>query len=161
MSKTVDSLKPKRKDVLSRQIGNELVVYDTETHQAHCLDKTAAMIWRACDGTTTVIRLVGNVQKRVPQFDRASLLAGLVELQKAGLLTPGSFPDEETGSRSRREIIREVAKAAALALPAIVSILVPTPAMAASCFPLGHACTKNSDCCSGNCGVVGLGHICI
>ena len=36
------------------EIGDELLVYDQRSDQAHCLGSAAARVWRACDGTRTV-----------------------------------------------------------------------------------------------------------
>ena len=33
---------------------DEVLVYDLDRHQAHCLNRTAALVWRHCDGQTTV-----------------------------------------------------------------------------------------------------------
>jgi hypothetical protein len=97
--------------------------------------------------------MIHDVQNKVPNFDRATLLKALLELQRAELLAPGTFPSEKTGSKSRREIIRSAAKVAVVALPAVISIVVPTADAAVSCFPVGHACRKPSDWYSRLCGV--------
>ena len=41
---------PKRVDALSRPLDDELLVYDARTHRGHCLNQTAAAVWKACDG---------------------------------------------------------------------------------------------------------------
>jgi hypothetical protein len=46
-----------------QDVPNEVLVYDLESNKAHCLNQTAAMVWRACDGKTSVpeiARLVGS-----------------------------------------------------------------------------------------------------
>src|ERR1041384_7241510 len=43
-----------RKDELVVQdLPDELLVYDLKSHKAHCLNKTAAFIWKHCDGQRT------------------------------------------------------------------------------------------------------------
>ena len=153
MNKTGDSATPKRVSAMSRQVGDELIVYDSETHQAHCLNYSATAVWKSCDGQTTVSEMVATVQKDLPGIDKQILLMALLELQKAGLLVKGTFSTDQHSSLSRRNALRRIGKVAAVALPVVTSLLVPTPSMAASCFPLGHACTRASDCCSGRCGL--------
>ena len=62
--------------------------------------------------------------------------------------------DAETSpvSRSRREAIRRMAVAAALALPIVTSVLAPEAAEAQTCLPNGKGCTISGQCCSGCCG---------
>jgi hypothetical protein len=57
---------------------------------------------------------------------------------------------------SRRELIRRVGLAA-VALPAVASIVAPTPADAASCLPQGAACNETAQCCGG---LVCAGNVC-
>ncbi len=49
-----DPLKPKRIKALTRKFDDELLVYDERRHKAHCLNKTAAMVWLECTGHCTV-----------------------------------------------------------------------------------------------------------
>jgi hypothetical protein len=52
---------------------------------------------------------------------------------------------------SRREVVRALALTAAVAVPVVASIVAPTPAQAASCFPNGSGCETSAECCSGFC----------
>jgi len=40
-------------DLVIQDIGDEVLVYDLTRHKAHCLNRTAALVWRKCDGTRT------------------------------------------------------------------------------------------------------------
>ena len=162
MSRIRSIVKPKRIDALSQQLHDELIIYDAKTHQAHCLNRTATLVWKSCDGVTTVAEMVRSLQETVPGFDKATLLTTLLELQKANLLVEGTLQAEEVGTYvSRRRVIQRVGIVGVVALPVITSIVVPAPAMALSCFPLGHACAKNSDCCSNHCGLLGVNLVCV
>ena len=37
-----------------QEVPNEVLVFDMETNEAHCLNETAAMVWKYCDGNTSV-----------------------------------------------------------------------------------------------------------
>jgi len=128
MNKTGNAPAPQRTSTISRQLDDELIVYDAETHRAHSLNHTAAVVWESCDGKTTVAGMLRTFQKTVLGIDDRILFATLIQLQKAGLLIEGTFPpSDEVSSLSRRNLIRKIGKAAAVALPIATSIIVPTP----------------------------------
>src|SRR5687767_11576714 len=85
-----------RKDGLIVQpINKELLVYDLERHKAHCLNRSAALIWQRCDGKATVAgvaRLVGN-EIGTP-LDEQTIRSALAQLDRVGLLRePITQPD--------------------------------------------------------------------
>ena len=41
-------------DVVMKEMPNEVLLYDLARHKAHCLNQTAALIWKYCDGATSV-----------------------------------------------------------------------------------------------------------
>jgi hypothetical protein len=149
MKKTDDSATPKHTNAISRQLEDELIVYDLETDRAHSLNQTAGEVWKLCDGKTTVAEMVTRLEPMFPGIDNQVLLVTLVELQKAGLLEKTSFSQSQGSSRSRRDILRKIGKLAVVAVPVVTSIVVPTPSMAASCSSqIGHPCTTNGQCCN-------------
>src|SRR5258708_1930129 len=74
--------------LLIRELPDELLVYDLERFQAHCLNALAALVWRSCDGKTAVEELSRRVRDTfgVSEPDHLVLLA-LEELHQAQLLT--------------------------------------------------------------------------
>jgi Coenzyme PQQ synthesis protein D (PqqD) len=40
--------------LIVRELEDETLVYDADTDRAHCLNQTAARIWKHCDGTSSV-----------------------------------------------------------------------------------------------------------
>ena len=147
MKETDDFATPKHTNAISRQLEDELIVYDLETDHAHSLNHTAAEVWKLCDGKTAIAEMVMRLEPLLPGIDNQILLVTLVELRKAGLLEKTSFSLDQRSSRSRRDILRKIGRLAVVALPVVTSIVVPTPSMAASCFQLGHTCTTNGQCC--------------
>lgn len=113
-----------RGDLLVSEVGSELVVYDTATHQAHSLSETAAQVWRLTDGTRTLEDIV--VAATQLHLDEASVFRALDEFAKLGLLQK----DESLAGISRRAMLGKVAAGAAL--PLVISVLAPTPADASS-----------------------------
>jgi Coenzyme PQQ synthesis protein D (PqqD) len=146
-----------RKDQLViQELPGELLVYDLERHKAHCLNKTAATVWKHCDGTLAIAdmaRLLESELKTPVEMEVVWL--ALQQLDKFHLLQEQvSIPDARSGL-SRRELVRRIGVAAIL-LPAIISITAPTALAQGSCRPLGAACAVNTDCCSNCCKTVGV-----
>lgn len=141
-----------------KELHGETLVYDLERNEAHCLNQTAALVWKWCDGRTRIERITGLLQK---QFD-ASVDPDLVWLALKELRRFHLIEESENvfapAPVSRRKLVLKYAPAAALVLPLIVSIIAPTAAAAATdpcAAPTGRPdtcpCTSDNDCASQNC----------
>ncbi len=131
-----------------RDLRGEVVVYDTRSHQAHCLNATAAFVFRHADGRRTAAEIAAALG---PGADEDLVHGALDQLAAAGLLEPVSA--HAASAPSRREVLRHVGLGAAVLAPAVASLLVPTPAeAAATCIPAA-ACTASNigqPCNNGN-----------
>jgi hypothetical protein len=131
---------------VTRDLGDELLVYDLERHKAYCLNRVAMQVFRHCDGETTIpdmARRIGNALG-LP-VDEQAVRLGLVRLEKAHLL---DSPVAQILHTSRREMLRTLGRAAAVVVPLVTAITVPTSAQAASgCLPFGSPCTGPGQCC--------------
>lgn len=146
----------RREGLIVEELQHETLVYDLESHKAHSLNATAAVLWRACDGKNSVsdlARIVGAPSDL--NDDEEVVLLGLARLNRASLLVD-YHPEDR--SITRRQTLRKIGLAGALTivLPVVHSIVVPTPAQAQTCanpggLPTGTPCTDNSQCCSGVC----------
>jgi hypothetical protein len=136
--------------LIVEELDGEVLVYDTATDRAHCLNRTAALVWRWSDGATSVRDLSRRLQRELPIEAGA---AGVVEealrvLEKAHLLErPLDAPAHS--ARSRRQALRTLARGAAL-LPVVSSIVAPRAAEAATCVPIDGPCTAPGQCCPNN-----------
>jgi hypothetical protein len=92
-------------------------------------------------------------------INEQSVRLGLLRLEKAHFL---ENPLEHPPRSSRRETLRTLGRAAMVVVPLVSAISVPTSAQAAAsnCFPNGHPCVTDSQCCSGNCQMTGASFIC-
>lgn len=134
-------MKPRaRADVIARPIGDEVVVYDPVTHAAHCLNRTAALVFRAADGRTNVRGLAARLGEELgAEAPDDVVWATLERLAEASLLE-GPLESRPTEALRRRAVMRAVGLGVA-ALPIVASLVVPTPAEAANtCIPAA-ACT--------------------
>ena len=141
----------RKKSLIIKELPNETLVYDLETDKAHCLNETAARVWKNCDGRQTVAQLRELTEKetnsRVPE---EMVWLALDQLEQFKLLeTPVSQPPQISGM-SRRQMIR-LAGTAAIAVPVIISIVAPSAAQAQSLAPPGACCQNPSSCASGSC----------
>ena len=149
----------RNKGLVIQETGDEVLVYDLDTHKAHCLNQTAAYIWKACDGKTSVSEITRmyskNVNNTVPedmiwpaidQLGEKNLLEKELESNYRGL--------------SRREVIKKIGLGTVIALPIVASLTSPTSALAAtSCrCPGGDGdcfgqtgCPSTTTCTGGMC----------
>lgn len=134
----------RKDDLLVEELGEELLLYDRDSHTAHCLSPIAACLWRHCDGEHDVTKLAeltgageSLIADALHELREKDLLAAEPELMQSTI--PGI---------SRREAIGRAARygAAAAAGSLIVSATAATPAMASSgeepCEP-----NKGTNCC--------------
>jgi hypothetical protein len=116
--------------LLEETAGEELLLYDQDSHTAHCLRPIAACVWRHCDGEhdlTGLAELAGASESLVAD--------ALHELREKDLLVAEpQLMQSAIPGESRREAIGRVARygAAAAAGSMIVSATAATPAMASS-----------------------------
>jgi hypothetical protein len=147
-----------RKDnLVVQEMPGELLVYDLERHKAHCLNRTAAAVWKHCDGRMAIADMTRLLESELQTpVETEIVFLALQQLDKFHLLQERlTIPDVGAGI-SRRALMRRIG-AAAILLPAIISVAVPTAVSAASCLPLGATCASGTDCCSGCCRFVAIG----
>ena len=139
----------RRKGLVVQEMSEEVLVYDRERNKAHCLNRTAALVWSHCDGKSSVAQLARAIAEETNEpIDEDLIWLGVEQLSKTHLLRePALIPEQKPGL-SRREVIRRIGLTAAVALPVVTSIVAPTAAQAANCHPSGTACTSSAQCCA-------------
>lgn len=120
----------RRDGLLEETLGEELLLYDRDSHTAHCLSPVTACVWRHCDGERdlTELAVVAGVSEDM-------VADALHKLRGQNLLKAEPELIQSTvAGVSRREVIVRGARygAAAAAVPLIVSATAATPAMASS-----------------------------
>ena len=155
-TKSAPAPRARQDGLLVKVIDDEMVVYDEHRYKAHCLNPTAALVWEHCDGETTIAELAPMLANELSATEREEVVwLALDGLASAHLLQePVVRPESETRP-TRRELMRRLARAGgALALlPAVESIVLPTPAQAQSppCLPENAPCMFDAECCSAEC----------
>jgi hypothetical protein len=124
----------RRDNLLIQEVGGELVIYDRKEHHIHSLNPTTAMVWRHCDGRTSVTEMAGLLARETGlSADENLVWLALKQLHEADLLSD-PVPDTDWAMMSRREVVRGLERigAISLLLPTIASTTAPTMAMAQS-----------------------------
>lgn len=125
----------REEQLLVENLGDEVLVYDEDRNLAHRLNRTAALVWRQCDGahSITEMALLLHAELGIPADEELVLLT-LDRLEKAHLLQQPFQRPVTVANVSRREVIRRLGLSGALILllPIVNTITAPTPAMAQS-----------------------------
>ena len=124
-----------------QEMPDEVLVYDMDTNKAHCLNETAAFVWKSCDGKNSVTDIVREFEANTGgRVTEDFVWLAIDQLQENGLLQ--SVVESRFAGQSRRDVLKKIGLASMVALPVIASLVAPKSAMAAvSC-----TCTSNVQC---------------
>ena len=111
----------RKKGLTIKQMGDEAVIFDTESGAVHHLNRVAEMVWRSCDGRTDKEALARMVERvcNVPEAGEAVDLA-LEQLSRRGLMTIPIERADAVRRMNRRVVLKGLAKA--MAIPAVLTI---------------------------------------
>lgn len=127
--------------IVIQEVPDEVLVYDLDANKAHCLNQTAALIWKACDGSRSVTDIAkyvelmadGNISDEfvwlaIDQLNENHLLENEIHSGFSGI--------------SRRDVIKKIGLSTMVAIPIIASLAAPSSALAA----LSCLCGADSEC---------------
>lgn len=146
----------RKDDLVIQELNDEVLIYDLHRHKAHFLNQTAALVWRSCDGQTTVAEIAGKLEHEFgTPVDQQLVWLAVKQLAGSRLLKEQVIEPQEIERLSRRQLIRKLGLGAAVALPVIASINAPKALAAGSCTgtnrPPGCPCSSDNQCASNNC----------
>lgn len=143
--------KARKRGLVVQEMPGEMLVYDTETNKAHCLNDSAAFVWASCDGVNTVSDIVQEFEaKSKGTVTEDFVWLAIDQLSSKGLLEAKVEPKFK--GKSRRDVLKTIGLVSVAALPIIASLAAPQSALAATscncsrssdCPPLGGSCTTN------------------
>ena len=139
-----------RKDgLVIDDLPDEVLVYDLESHKAHCLNRSAALVWRCCDGKSSSADIARTLTAELEtQFSEDLVLLALNQLEELHLLEQPEAMPVQFAVLSRRQMVRRLGFATAVAVPLVTSIVAPTAVQASTCIPSGQPCSGTVLCCS-------------
>lgn len=133
-------------NIIVQELVDELLIYNTQTARAHCLNQTARLIWDECDGEKSVAEISRAVSRKTGSIiDESSVWLAVEQFERDGLLANGTEMILPARNFSRREAIRRAGLTAVVALPLVTSIVAPP---AANALSIGTCNTGVSCTCS-------------
>ena len=149
----------RRSGLIIQEVDGEVLIYDQVSNKAHCLNPTAAKVWKYCDGETTLTDACSALSRDLETPINEKLIWYAVDqFAKDQLLEKETIPPAFViAGMNRRQMVRTLGLAAVVAVPLVTSIIAPTPAQAASCLASGAPCQGGGQCCSGTCNPPGGG----
>jgi hypothetical protein len=141
----------RREGLIVHELPEEVLIYDVDRDKAHCLNATAAFIWKHCNGKTTVPALQAGLKKEFGFANETMIWLALDQMEKFDLLQTPVRRSAAMKGISRRTVIRSMGVAAIASVPLITTIIAPTVHALVSCQEPGHSCGNQAQCCSQNC----------
>ena len=131
----------RKSGLVIQEVPDEVLVFDLESNKAHCLNNTAAMVWKSCDGKMSVPEIAKFIGKETGKtVDDDMVWLAIDQLQENQLLE--SSPASPFKGESRREVIKKIGLASMIAIPVVASLVAPQSALA----NLSCSCTSSGPC---------------
>lgn len=131
----------RKNDLVVQETTDEVLVYDLKTSKAHCLNSSAALVWKSCNGSNTVT----DIAREFETSGMGSVSEDFVWLA-IDQLNENNLLESEVAVRfnghSRRQALKTIGLASVAALPIIASLAAPQNALAA----LSCACQTPANC---------------
>ena len=141
-----------------QEMPDEVLVYDLDSNKAHCLNQSAAFIWKSCDGAKSVPDIVREFESNGRgKVTEDFVWLAIDQLNENGLLTGDVAP--RFAGQSRRQVLKTIGLASLVALPVIASLVAPQNAFGAvSCSCAGNAgrCATLTGCPATTCNINGV-----
>src|SRR5260370_20259779 len=150
--------KARQDNVIARELGDEVLIYDRSRDKALCLNRTAAFVWQQCDGRTSIAEIANRLGSEMSSdfespIDERLVWYAISRLRREHLLEdqieiPRNVLASLNGHLDRRQVIRALGLTAIVAVPLVTSIIAPTAAPAATCLGSGAAFSSPGQWCS-------------
>jgi len=137
----------RKNGLVVQEMPDEVLVYDLDTNKAHCLNQTAALVWKSCDGKNTVSDITNLFEAQMGgNVNEDFVWLAIDQLNENNLLEQEIKSNFE--GQSRREVIKKIGLATMIGIPVIASLVAPPNALAtASCACVTPAaCNTQTGC---------------
>jgi hypothetical protein len=149
----------RKNGLVIQEMPDEVLVYDLDSNKAHCLNETAAFVWKSCNGSNSVSDITNLLKGQSGSGVNEDLIWLAIDQLSEKQLLEASISADFKG-QSRREVIKKIGLATVVALPLVASLTAPTSVMAAaSCScPIGNPAPCLAQACPNpnNCNGVGV-----
>ena len=131
----------RKEGLVIQETSDEVLVYDLDSNKAHCLNQTAAFVWKSCDGNNSITDITALLENEMGAVVHEDMIWLAIDQLSAKDLLQKTLKPAFAG-RSRRDVIKKIGLATVVALPLVASLTAPTSALAStSC-----ACVVPGDC---------------
>ena len=131
----------RKNGLVVQEVPDEVLVYDLDSNKAHCLNQSAAMIWKSCDGNNSISEIAKLIESQAGGKVTEDFVWLAIDQLGENNLLEKQIPSSFEGT-SRREVIKKIGLASVIAIPVIASLVAPKSALAAaSC-----GCNSAPDC---------------
>jgi hypothetical protein len=121
----VNAPKARKEGLVIRHLPKETVIFDEKTGKAHCLNHTAAQVWKQCTGKTSPAQIAQKLAGELGSSEaNAVVRLALEQLSSRNLLETPVRTLSGQARLNRREVLKGLAKGAvvAAALPLIMTM---------------------------------------
>ena len=131
----------RQQGLVVQEMPDEVLVYDMDANKAHCLNRSAAVIWKSCNGSNSIADIVRQFESSGSgKVTEDFVWFAIDQLNENGLLEAGVSPRFQ--GQSRRQALKTIGMASMVALPVIASLVAPQSALGSvSC-----TCTTPAQC---------------
>jgi hypothetical protein len=139
----------RQQGLVVQEMPDEVLVYDMDSNKAHCLNQSAALIWKSCNGSNSIADIVRQFESSGSgEVTEDFVWLAIDQLNENGLLEAGVSPRFQ--GQSRRQALKAIGLASMVALPVIASLVAPQNVLGAvSCACVSPAeCTTQTACLS-------------
>lgn len=140
-SDTTENPLARRNGLVIQEYDDELLVYDVDSNKANCLNRSAAIVWRSCDGKNSVDEIVRQFESHAGDKVTADFVWLALDQLNDNHLLENELAKRFDG-QSRRQVIKKIGLATVVAIPVIASLVAPRNALASS----SCACVVPADC---------------
>jgi hypothetical protein len=148
----------RKEGLVVQETAEEVLVYDLNSNKAHCLNQTAAFVWKSCNGDNSITEITKLFEKQIGSAVQEDLIwLAIDQLNEKNLLAANVASN--FAGRSRREVIKKIGLAAVVALPVVASLTAPTSALASTscaCVNPGACLTQTTCPSTVNCNGSGI-----
>lgn len=148
----------RKNDLVVESLQDEILIYDLARDQASCLNPTAALVWKYADGKTSVSEIAKKMARELNSpVDARVVWYALEQLDKKHLLDNSIQAPLQYRQMTRRDfLVKAGVVGAAVAIPVVIALAAPTPAMANTGCDLqfcdiDNPCPSGCNCDGGSC----------
>jgi hypothetical protein len=131
----------RKNDLVVQETSDEVLVYDLKTSKAHCLNGSAALVWKSCNGNNSVADIVREFESNgMGAVSEDFVWLAIDQLNENNLLE--NKASARFNGHSRRQALKTIGLASVVALPVIASLIAPPTALGA----ISCACQTPVNC---------------